>query len=128
MGHSLSLFRTENMFWTIILSTIFQYVSGNVVKAPEWLPLECQAGHKYFFSEMFLSWEGAKAECTLYGGWLVAINSLQEQNCLMKAAIGIDSSNHWAWTDATDFRGNGVWVHANDESNELLWINHKWNC
>ena len=28
----------------------------------------------------------------------------------------------------TDFGGNGIWVHDNDENNELTWINHKWNC
>ena len=29
---------------------------------------------------------------------------------------------------ATDFEGTGVWLHDNDESLELTWINHKWNC
>ena len=29
---------------------------------------------------------------------------------------------------ATDFEKKGVWVHDNDDSNELQWINHKWNC
>merc|ERR1719348_1889403 len=114
------------MFRTIILSIVISFISGNELKAAEWLPLECQQGHKYLYSEMMLSWAEARAECTLYGGWLLTLGSLQEQNCLMKAGISLPRS--WYWTDATDFEKKGVWVHDNDDSNELQWINHKWNC
>ena len=29
---------------------------------------------------------------------------------------------------ATDFEKKNVWVHDNNESMELQWISHKWNC
>ena len=49
---------------------------------------------------MMLSWDEARAECTLYGGWLLALGSLQEQNCLMNAGFGNTAYwNYWYWTD-----------------------------
>ena len=56
-----------------------------------------QPGHKYLFSELELTWEEARGECTLYGGWLLALGSLQEQNCLMNG--GFNQGNAWYWTD-----------------------------
>ena len=44
-----------------------------------------------------LTWEQARAECTLYGGWLLNIGNLQEQNCLMKAGRAFGDA--WYWTD-----------------------------
>ena len=44
------------------------------------------------------SWEDARGECELYGGWLVAIKSLEEQNCLMRHGKS-EGYNAWYWTD-----------------------------
>ena len=58
----------------------------------------CQAGHKYLFSDVSHNWEEARGECELYGGWLVNIGSLQEQNCLMRHGKS-EGYNAWYWTD-----------------------------
>ena len=47
---------------------------------------------------MALTREEARAECTLYGGWLLSLGSLQEQNCLMRAGSS-SPQTHWYWTD-----------------------------
>ena len=44
------------------------------------------------------SWEDAFGECELCGGWLVSIDSLQEQNCLMRHGKS-EGYNAWYWTD-----------------------------
>ena len=56
------------------------------------------------FSDTTNSWDEAQTECELYGGWLVNIGSVQEQNCLMrfghsKTELSMDK---WYWTDGTD--------------------------
>ena len=59
-----------------------------------------QAGHKYLFSDELHSWEEARAECALYGGWLVNIGGVREQNCLVRFV----DSRGWAakyWTDGS---------------------------
>ena len=35
---------------------------------------------------MKLDWYEASGECELYGGWLVALGSMEEQNCILKYA------------------------------------------
>ena len=60
----------------------------------------CQEGHKYLFSDTTHTWDEALVECELYGGWLVNIGSVQEQNCLMKFAhSAVEMVNKWYWTD-----------------------------
>ena len=57
-------------------------------------------GHKYLFSDATHSWDEALVECELYGGWLVNIGSVQEQNCLNRFAHSkIELVNKWYWTD-----------------------------
>ena len=69
----------------IILQLVFLCQAGLIAeKSPRWENLECEAGHKYLFSEVMMTWEDARVECELYGGWLVDINSLQEHNCLLR--------------------------------------------
>ena len=65
---------------------------------PQWVDLECEAGHKYLFSEITLNFEDAMGECGLYGGWLVSIGGQAEQNCLLRhgRSQGYDA---WYWTD-----------------------------
>ena len=59
-----------------------------------------QEGHKYLFSDTTHTWDEALVECELYGGWLVNIGSVQEQNCLMKFAhSAAELVNKWYWTD-----------------------------
>ena len=57
----------------------------------------CQLGHMYLFSEEARPWLEAKAECELYGGWLVDIRSQAEANCLMR--YGMDLGCQYYWTD-----------------------------
>ena len=83
----------------IILKLLVLCQAGQIVeKAPHWEDLECEAGHKYLFSEVKMNWEDARVECELYGGWLVDINSLQEQNCLMRHGNS-QGYNVWYHTD-----------------------------
>ena len=49
-----------------------------------------------------MTWEEARGECDLYGGWLVDLNSLEEQNCLMRHGNS-QGYNAWFWTDGNDF-------------------------
>ena len=66
------------------------------------LNLYLQRGHKYLFSDTALTWQDARAECALYGGWLVNIggfhSGVEEQNCLLRYghSQGYDA---WYWTD-----------------------------
>ena len=57
-----------------------------------------QAGHKYLFSDSLLPWTDAVDECKLYGGWLVSLDNLKEQNCLLRYGMsqGFDA---WYWHD-----------------------------
>ena len=84
----------------------------------------------------------AVAECELYGGWLVNIESLAEQNCLMRYAQKNSLFNNF-WTDginlhimdfnwvvvliANDIETEGVFVHAST-GKDLTWVNSKWFC
>ena len=61
------------------------------------------SGHKYLFSDVTHSWEDAFGECELYGGWLVSIDSLQEQNCLMRHGKS-EGYNAWYWTDGKNLK------------------------
>ena len=102
---------------------LFGGIVGDDIKVPHWENLECeveilstvllllytqqnlsQAGHKYLFSDELHSWDEARAECALYGGWLVNIGSVTEQNCLMKFGHSKTelSMDKWYWTDGTD--------------------------
>ena len=61
---------------------------------PRWLELDCevcvlalifhislnQEGHEYLFSYVEHTWDMARAECELYGGWLVSIKTQAEYN------------------------------------------------
>merc|ERR1719348_751845 len=86
-------------------------------KQPSWVELECQPGSKYLFSDDLLIWEEARARCGLYNGWLVDIQDVHEQNCLMEYALTTDGIGDIAyWTDANDFEITGVWKHASSDT------------
>ena len=75
---------------------IFLYCKADGIEetSPHWENLECEPGHKYLFSEVTMTWEDARVECDLYGGWLVDINSLEEHNCLLRHG---NSQGYAAW-------------------------------
>merc|ERR1711973_467005 len=93
---------------------------------PHWQNLECEEGYKYLFSEIEHNWNDARAECELYGGWLVDVNSIEEHNCIMRygKSQGFDKE---FWIDANDQASRGTWVHAST-GKDLTWINPKWTC
>ena len=98
---------------------LFGGIAGDDTKVPHWENLECeveilstillllytqqnlsQAGHKYLFSDELHSWDEARAECALYGGWLVNIGGVREHNCLNRFAhSSVELVNKWYWTD-----------------------------
>ena len=59
-------------------------------------------GHKYLFSEITHVWVHAASECELYGGWLVNIESLAEQNCLVRYG-NTQGLTDWYWDDGKEF-------------------------
>ena len=55
-------------------------------------------GHKYLFSDLTHNWGDAVTKCQSYGGWLLNIKSLEEQNCLVRYA-NTHGLSAWYWTD-----------------------------
>ena len=97
---------------------LFGGIAGDNTKVPHWENLECevdylqsssssihsrtsQAGHKYLFSDELHSWDEARAECALYGGWLVNIGGVREQNCLVRFVDTMGWSAKY-WTDGSN--------------------------
>lgn len=74
-----------------------------------------QKGHKYLFSDVSHTWFEARAECELYGGWLVQIKEFAEFNCLMRHGKR-EEIHTWYWIDGNDVDDTGVWTHAYDNS------------
>merc|ERR1711936_418529 len=94
---------------------------------PSWQEVECRydTKTKYLFSELSLTWEEAKGECQLYGGWLLNLNNLVEQNCLLKHAVTNEISG-WFWHDGNGIEIEGLWVHDLDGMD--LWMHTFWSC
>ena len=103
----------------------------------------CEEGHRYLFSEVKMTWEEARGECLLYGGWLVDLRTRKEQNCLLRYAQAAGVTDDWYWHDGNQhtrlFPGlllyfiivnsletHGVFMHAKDNS-EAEWVND-WSC
>ena len=42
-----------------------------------------QPRHKHLFSDVPRIWQDAREECELYGGWLLNIGGVEEQNCIV---------------------------------------------
>ena len=64
---------------------------------PDWEQL-CRKGHQYLFSEDALDWNEAKAMCVLLGGYLVRIEDIHENNCILKYALNNGYQNNYWWT------------------------------
>merc|ERR1712002_207502 len=106
---------------------LFSLASASNKTGPSWQNLNCDGqGTKYLFSEQSVSWDFAREECGLYGGWLLSLDNLQEQNCLIRYAHSA-SLTGWFWHDANDIENNGVLVHAHTNE-DLTWIHYLWNC
>merc|ERR1719347_389755 len=107
----------------LTLSLTFAITLQGDALSPSWQFLECEEGHKYLFSEDTRTWEEARAECQLYGGWLLDISSMEEQYCLMEFAQNFQLF-HWWWHDGNDVEYEGVYVHA--DGSHLTWLSPKW--
>ena len=67
------------------LITIMSLVSLSTSSLlPDCVSLNCDGDHPYLFSDQKLSWFDASDDCNMYGGYLLALNSQYEQNCLLK--------------------------------------------
>jgi len=111
---------------TILIGLSFSQESD--IKAPHWDNLECETGHKYLFSSSGLSWEDARSECELYGGWLLNIRDIGEQNCLLRYAQS-QSFHDWFWTGAHIEDTAGVFVHSSlEDTVDVTWLGPRWNC
>ena len=64
---------------------------------PDWEQL-CRKSHQYLFSEDALDWNEAKAMCVLLGGYLVRIEDIHENNCILKYALNNGYQNNYWWT------------------------------
>ena len=96
--HIETVISREKMFHKILILAVFSMtVSGTSL--PEWHNLNCEAGHKYFFSDEERPWYDARDECELYGGWLLSIDSQEEQNCLVRYAHSSGLQAGWFWHD-----------------------------
>merc|ERR1712227_338504 len=106
----------------IILSTVVTLASST----PQWQDLNCEAGHKYLFSEVEMTWEEARGECELYGGWLVDLKSRKEQNCILRYAQTAGVTETWYWHDVNNVETPGIFKHAKDDT-EVEWM-ADWSC
>ena len=86
------------MFRKIFLFS-FTLALSSTTSLPGWEDIQCEEGHKYLFSDTQHTWQDAREECELYGGWLLSINSLQEQNCLVRFAQTSGLHAGWFWHD-----------------------------
>ena len=89
----------RKMFRNIfLLSFSLSLVLSSGSSLPGWEDLQCEEGHKYLFSDQPRTWQDAREECELYGGWLANIGGIEEQNCLVRygRSQGYDD---WYFTD-----------------------------
>ena len=53
-----------------------------------------------FVTDEVRNWVDARDHCALFGGWLVSIQDVHEQNCLMRHAYNTDGLTDLSyWTD-----------------------------
>merc|ERR1711956_189714 len=73
-------------------------------------------GHEYAFRAPAPSWFESQASCELAGGYLVEINSAEED-----AAMAGYLRAHYDELGLTDTKGR-VWIGASDDDNEGTWL------
>ena len=81
--------------------------------SPPWTSLSTGC---YLFQDWNSTWYESRRECKQSGGFLVEIDSEDEQNALMHeiAARGWDSETHFGfWIGLTDIFHDGTWVWDN---------------
>lgn len=80
---------------------ILEFIVPSTLKYLEWVELGCEwdtAQSQYLFSDDKHMWDEARAECKLYGGWLVSVESQWEYNCLLRYG-NAQGYHSWFWTD-----------------------------
>ena len=118
----MSLFLMSVVVLSACFSTIYGTNSNEPV--PHWENLECevnetnpvscqtfvtllfrftQVGHKYLFSTTWQTWHDAKLECELYGGFLLNLKDISEQNCLLRYYQSQDLRGGKYWTDGKSY-------------------------
>merc|ERR1712131_463281 len=133
MGKFTEIFSAE-MFILLVCLLVSGFISSESdengkAAIPHWEDLECQPGHKYLFSEDAKTWDEARIECDLYGGWLVDIRDVHEQNCLMKHAKTSDGvAQAWYWTGANDFETDGIWMLASKADEVTFFGSKPFSC
>ena len=91
------------------------------------------------FSDSLLTWTDARDECNLYGGFLLHISDIKEQNCLLRYGLS-QGFNSWYWTDGikhisvifyfisfavNDIENKGIYVSASNSDQEVTWFSPK---
>eukprot|EP00092_Neocalanus_flemingeri_P048939 GFUD01056073.1.p1 GENE.GFUD01056073.1~~GFUD01056073.1.p1 ORF type:complete len:152 (+),score=24.19 GFUD01056073.1:72-527(+) len=75
-------------------------------------------GGRYYFSENSATWTEAIGFCQRYGGHLLQIENIQENNCLLKEAMSRNKAGVW-WHNANDRQVEGVLRHG--DGGDVLW-------
>ena len=122
-----------------------------------WVQLGCgTAQQQYLFSDEKHTWDEARSECESYGGWLVAVETQAEYNCLLRYGNS-QGYNSWFWTDGMFQQApaghdsstptvcsealnslincfclahtdeHEIWVHASNNA-DVTWFSPKWTC
>lgn len=106
----------RKILFTSIIFTIFQllcldYVYANDIAFPE-NTIEYN-GHTYKYYEESTDWHSAKKMCEEYGGHLVVISSIEENDFLIRNLPNFNKSFYWI--GATDETKEGLWQWVTDE-------------
>jgi hypothetical protein len=78
-------------------------------------------GHRYAFIMLPMSWTQANNMARRYGGYLVAVNSAEEQDWITRT-FGLGSLGRNLWLGATDSYSEGIWTWGNGET----WTYENW--